>query len=180
LLDRRSRVRFLIGETATLIFLRLPCTTLDFHCIHCIHCILCTAAIEDRESSAMFMCMSDTTTAADRDRRGRFLTGAKPGPGRPRGARSRLTESFLDDLSCAWSEHGKEALRKCAVEEPSTFVRVVSQLLPRDIDLSLTADVNLFAASFETACQALGVEAPVKRRPLQGRKVEVIEHDPQR
>ena len=79
--------------------------------------------------------MSDITSNAGRDQRGRFIAGNTGNGGRPRGARSKLGEQFLLDLADTWNEHGVEALRRCAVEEPVQFVRVIAGLLPRDVNL---------------------------------------------
>src|SRR4030088_445023 len=120
--------------------------------------------------------MSDITeTAATderRDRGGRFVIGGKPGPGRPPGARSKLGEAFLEDLRDAWNEHGKEALRRCAMEDPSQFCRIISNLLPRDIDINLTGSIDVadFATRFRTAVELLGNPAPPQA------KMRTIEH----
>jgi hypothetical protein len=44
--------------------------------------------------------MSETTTI-ERDTKGRFLRGTRPGPGRSLGSRNKLTESFVTDLKLA-------------------------------------------------------------------------------
>ena len=49
--------------------------------------------------------------------------------GRPRGSRSRLSESFLCDFLAVWEEEGLDAIRGCARNDPSTFVRVAASLL---------------------------------------------------
>jgi hypothetical protein len=89
--------------------------------------------------------MSDTdiikpTVAEERDRGGRFVIGGKPGPGRPKGARSRFSEAFIEDLAAIWEERGIEVLQKCAEAEPGTFLKVCASLMPRDISLSVTHD----------------------------------------
>ena len=48
--------------------------------------------------------------------------------GRPRGSRSRLSESFLSDFHTVWEEEGLEAIRRCARNDPSTFVRIAASL----------------------------------------------------
>jgi hypothetical protein len=112
--------------------------------------------------------MSDTTIAARDTKTGRFLTGHKrPGPGRPRGSRAKLSEQFVSDLADAWQKHGIEALERCAQEEPATFVRTIANLLPRDIRIDATIDVTAFAARFDAACEMLG------NRP----RSKLIEHD---
>jgi hypothetical protein len=121
----------------------------------------------------MMATMSETAVASEqRDRGGRFVIGGKPGPGRPPGARSKLGEAFLEDLRDAWNEHGKEALRRCATEDPSQFCRIIANLLPRDIDINLAATVDAasFAERFRTAVGLLGNE------PQQMPKQKTIEH----
>lgn len=106
--------------------------------------------------------------------RWKVIIGGKPGPGRPRGARSKLGEAFLEDLRDAWLEHGAEALRRCARDEPAQFVRVVAGLMPKDINLNLSTDPAAFAATFKEAVELLGNQAPVlPRHPMKvidGRK----------
>ena len=76
-----------------------------------------------------------------------FKPGQSGNPaGRPRGARSRLGEAFLSDLANAWADHGVEAIEKIAKTEPGTFVKVVSNVLPKEVvqmAFSLTAATNL-------------------------------------
>jgi hypothetical protein len=69
---------------------------------------------------------------AERDKAtGQFQAGQSGNPnGRPRGARNRLNEQFLQDFYGAWQEHGIAALRRTAIEEPAAFVRVAASLLP--------------------------------------------------
>jgi hypothetical protein len=63
-------------------------------------------------------------------------------------------------------------LRRCATEDPSQFCRIISNLLPRDIDINLatTVDAASFAERFRTAVELLGNE------PQQMPKQKTIEH----
>jgi hypothetical protein len=76
----------------------------------------------------------------------RFKPGQSGNPaGRPKGARSRLATQFLDDLIERWEEDGKKALEICAKREPVAFIKVVKELLPKEIlvaTLGLSASVN--------------------------------------
>jgi hypothetical protein len=49
--------------------------------------------------------------------RGRFVSGNNGG-GRPIGSRNKLGEAFLADLRETWEAHAKQALEKCATEDP--------------------------------------------------------------
>jgi hypothetical protein len=77
---------------------------------------------------------------------GRFLTGNSGNGGRKKGSRARLGEDFLADLHDAWSAHGEAALIKCATNEPTAFVKVVANVLPREVllkALNVNATVDL-------------------------------------
>ena len=99
----------------------------------------------------------------DRDKvTGRFLAGNSGNGGRPRGARSRLGEQFLQDLQTTWQEHGIAALRRCAVEEPSQYCRIVAGLLPKeavlDVDINVFHEVGSIVQAFRIASQVLEID----------------------
>ena len=60
--------------------------------------------------------------------------------GRPKGARSRFGEKFIDDFQAVWDEHGMSALHEVALTRPSDFVKVAAQMLPKDATLTPTGD----------------------------------------
>jgi hypothetical protein len=103
-----------------------------------------------------------------------FKPGVSGNPsGRPKGARSRLSESFIADLHTVWEESGIEALRTCAAEKPNEFCRIVALLMPRDLNLSVSVNPVDFAARFRSAIEMLGNQAPPPRvrRPLPGQRI---------
>lgn len=107
--------------------------------------------------------MTDIKDNSERDRGGRFQTGHKAaGPGRPVGARSRLGTAFLEDLAESWHIHGASALRRCAVEDPSQFCRIVAGLLPKQLDLAIehSVDVVGILQTFRQAVSALQADQP--------------------
>ena len=61
----------------------------------------------------------------------RFVTGGKPGPGRPKGSRNKLEENFVADLVEVWQAKGKAALEVTAEKEPAKFAQIAASVLPK-------------------------------------------------
>jgi hypothetical protein len=97
-----------------------------------------------------------------------FKPGQSGNPaGRPKGARSRFSESFIQDLHAIWEREGIQALEKCAREEAGTFIRVCASLMPKDITLAVNVDAGEFALKFRHAIEALGNEPPtIRAKPM--------------
>ena len=86
----------------------------------------------------MARCRSDNT-----EKKQRNLIPYKPGQcgnpkGRPRGSRNKLSEEFFRDLCDAWQAFGRPALMTAAWTHPVDFVRVVAQLMPKDVEVTAT------------------------------------------
>jgi hypothetical protein len=121
--------------------------------------------------------MSEIANSGRDAKTGRFQTG-NIGGGRPKGRRAKLSEVFIADLHAVWQTHGLAALEKCAVEEPSQFVRVIASLMPRDINLAVAVDAASFVDKFRAAAELLGhdIDPPRLRRPMR-RTPPLIEHN---
>ena len=78
---------------------------------------------------------------AQRDATGRFLSG-NIGGGRPKGARSKLAETFLEDVLTEWESHGAVAISDMREKNPGDFVKMVASLLPKDVNLNLTDNLS--------------------------------------
>ncbi len=62
----------------------------------------------------------------------------KPGnPGRPKGARNRLGEQFLEDLLASWETDGPTAIKRVIEKRPQDYLRVVASILPKDINVNV-------------------------------------------
>jgi len=83
-----------------------------------------------------------TNSSAERNARGQFILGHSGRGGRPRGARAKLGEAFLEDLRATWEQFGPRALERCAKEEPAAFARIVATLLPDQIEVSASSDFS--------------------------------------
>jgi hypothetical protein len=59
----------------------------------------------------------------------RFLPGNSGLPGRPKGARNKLSEAFIDDLYHDWLEHGIQAIRDVRESRPSDYLKICAILV---------------------------------------------------
>src|SRR5215471_10901662 len=64
----------------------------------------------------------------------RFKPGQSGNPaGRPKGARSRLGESFIEALASDFEQHGEEVVEKVRIRDPVQYLKVVANILPREV-----------------------------------------------
>lgn len=70
-----------------------------------------------------------------KDENGRFAAG-NCGGGRPIGGRAKLSEAFLADLLEDWQAHGKEVIAQVRAEKPEVYLKIVSGLLPKDLNIT--------------------------------------------
>lgn len=71
------------------------------------------------------------------ERNGRFLPGNNGGTGRPKGARNKLGEAFLDALHEDFNEHGQAAIVQVRIEKPDQYLKVIASILPRDLNVNI-------------------------------------------
>jgi hypothetical protein len=64
---------------------------------------------------------------------GQFAAGWEGGPGRPRGARSRLQEYVLEAIEQEWHEHGAAVLAEVRKSKPHVWLETIVGLLPRQL-----------------------------------------------
>jgi hypothetical protein len=120
--------------------------------------------------------MSNSDVAAEKQRPAHlFKPGVSGNPrGRPLGARNKLSQDFLVDLHHAWSEHGADALARCAKEEPGRFCQIVAGLMPRDVVVTGSVDIGIDAGSvlqnFRRAVEMLGNTPPKLPKVIDARK----------
>ena len=75
-----------------------------------------------------------TKTIHAKDEKGRFVTG-NIGGGRPKGARAKLGEEFLQDMLADWTEHGKVVIDAVRIDKPDQYLKVVASILPKEMNL---------------------------------------------
>jgi hypothetical protein len=125
-----------------------------------------------RPKSAYVAVMSNAEPAAPKQRviGTPFPKGTSGNPsGRPRGSRNRLADAFITDVRDVWEVHGRDALERVARDEPATLLKVVASLMPRDVDINLTATVDSvsFAERFRAAVELLGNAPQAKMRTIE-------------
>lgn len=92
-------------------------------------------------------------TGPIKDELGRFVPGTSGNPsGRPRGARTKLGEMFLEALRDDFETHGVVAITKVRDERPHEYLRVIASLMPKDLNLNVN---NLDAATDDELVQRL-------------------------
>jgi hypothetical protein len=74
---------------------------------------------------------------ADKDAKtGRFLAGNNASNGRPKGARSKLGEAFIEDMLADWEANGTAAIVQVRSEKPEAYLKVVASILPKDLNVN--------------------------------------------
>jgi hypothetical protein len=74
----------------------------------------------------------------EQDEKGRFISGTSGG-GRPRGSRNLLGEAFVADLYADWQKHGPVTITKVRKTRPSDYLRLIASILPKDVNVNVTA-----------------------------------------
>lgn len=66
--------------------------------------------------------------------------------GRPKSSRNVLTDKVIKDISRHWKTNGVKALDLMLEKDPSSYVRAVTSLVPKDVQIQNDINVNFIDA----------------------------------
>ncbi len=75
----------------------------------------------------------------EQDAKGRFIPGNNGGNGRPKGARNKLGEEFLEALRDDFLAHGAGAIEQTRIEKPDAYLKVIASILPKQLEIKESA-----------------------------------------
>ncbi len=62
----------------------------------------------------------------------------KPGnPGRPKGARNKLGEAFIEAMHADFEENGANVIERVRIEKPDQYLKVIASILPKDLNVNI-------------------------------------------
>ena len=94
----------------------------------------------------------------EQDEKGRFIPGNNGGSGPPKGSRNLLGEAFIADLYADWLKHGVATIEKVRAARPADYLKVVASILPRDLNVKVSAVENMTDDELNATIERLLVE----------------------
>lgn len=68
----------------------------------------------------------------------KFKPGQSGNPaGRPKGARSKLGEAFIEALHTDFEQHGIATIEAVRLEKPDQYLKVIASILPKDLNVNI-------------------------------------------
>jgi len=91
--------------------------------------------------------------------------------------RGRLTKRFFLELWDDFDKHGKQAIKACRESDPVAYIRVLASLMPKDIDLTQTADDQVRSMTDEELAALLQVtmaKLAAREKEVEAQVIETI------
>lgn len=84
-----------------------------------------------------------TPDETGRNQDGTFAPGVSGNPnGRPKGARTKLSEDFCQALLDDFSENGADAIRLMRAERPGDYAKMIAGILSKEVDANISGDLS--------------------------------------
>ena len=71
----------------------------------------------------------------------------KGNPGRPKGSKNVITVAYLNAIAADFKKHGKQVIETVRKKQPDVYLKLVAQLVPKDVVLE--TDVRHFVINAE-------------------------------
>jgi len=72
-----------------------------------------------------------------------FKVGQSGGPGRPKGARNKFSEFFVEAFAADFEKYGAEVFPRVRIEQPAVYLKLAAMLVPKDFNLKHSGDVTI-------------------------------------
>jgi len=73
-----------------------------------------------------------------------FKPGQSGNPsGRPKGARSKLGEAFIEAMHADFHDHGVSVIARVRDEKPEQYLKVIASILPKDLNINVNSTDEL-------------------------------------
>ncbi len=78
-----------------------------------------------------------------------FKDGHSGGPGRPKGARNKVTQAYLEAVAKSFAKNGPEVLEIIKEKRPDVYMKLVAALVPKDLDVNHSGDLNVYVVAYQ-------------------------------
>ena len=79
----------------------------------------------------------------------KFKKGHPGGPGRPKGARNKVTDIYLDALASTTTDDVLQVVEKLKVSRPDAYLKLLSALVPRDLDINHSGNLSVSVIDYK-------------------------------
>lgn len=85
--------------------------------------------------------MTDTTDdTGPKEKSWLFKPGQSGNPaGRPKGSRSKLSESFLSAMCQDFEKHGQTVIDTVRADKPADYLKIIAAIVPKEFNITTTA-----------------------------------------
>ena len=91
-----------------------------------------------------------------------WVKGQSGNPTGRTGTRNRLTERLVKELDRDFRKNGARAIQKCREEHPEQYLAILTRLLPKDAQLTVTHELSQgFMRAIQAAQHTTSSEMPI-------------------